>query len=38
VIGLLTDCFVDVVAVVGDAFDLVYNLHVPLAFEYLLSV
>jgi hypothetical protein len=37
VIGLITGCLVDVVAVMGDVFDLVYNFHVPLAFECRLS-
>jgi hypothetical protein len=30
-IGLIIGCLVDVVAVMGDVFILVYNFHVPLA-------
>jgi hypothetical protein len=33
VIGLITGCLVDVVAVMGDVFILVYNFHVPLCFK-----
>jgi hypothetical protein len=33
VIGLITDCLVDVVAVMGDVFILVYNFHVLLALK-----
>jgi hypothetical protein len=38
VIGLITGCLVDVVAVMGDVFILVCNFHVPLAFEGRLSI
>jgi hypothetical protein len=31
VIGLITGCLVDAVAVMGDVFILVYSFHVPLA-------
>jgi hypothetical protein len=33
VISLITGCLVDVVAVMGDIFILVYNFHVPLALK-----
>jgi hypothetical protein len=33
VIGLITGCSADVVAVMGDVFILVCNLHVPLALK-----
>jgi hypothetical protein len=33
VIGLITGCLVDVVAVMGDVFILVYSFHVPLVLE-----
>jgi hypothetical protein len=33
VIGLITGCLVDVVAVMGDVFILVYNFHVPLSLK-----
>jgi hypothetical protein len=33
VIGLITGCLVDVVAVMDDVFILVYNFHVPLALK-----
>jgi hypothetical protein len=33
VISLLTGCLVDVVAVMGDVFLLVYNIHVKLALK-----
>jgi hypothetical protein len=33
VIGLITGCLVDVVALMGDVFVLVYNFHVPLALK-----
>jgi hypothetical protein len=33
VIGLITGCLVDVVAVMGDVFGLVYNFNVPLALK-----
>jgi hypothetical protein len=33
VIGLITGCLADVVAVMGDVFILVYNFHVPLALK-----
>jgi hypothetical protein len=29
----MTGCLVDVVAVMGDVFDFVYNFHVPLALK-----
>jgi hypothetical protein len=32
-IGLITGCLVDVVAVMSDVFILVYNFHVPLALK-----
>jgi hypothetical protein len=32
-IGLITGCLVNVVAVMGDVFILVYNLNVPLALK-----
>jgi hypothetical protein len=33
VIGLITGCLADVVAVMGDAFILMYNFHVPLVLK-----
>jgi hypothetical protein len=33
VIGLITGCLVDVVAVMGDVLILVYNFHVPLSLK-----
>jgi hypothetical protein len=33
VIGLITGCFFDVVAIMGDIFILVCNFHVPLGFN-----
>jgi hypothetical protein len=33
VIGLITGCLVDVVAVMGDVFILMYNFHVPLTLK-----
>jgi hypothetical protein len=33
VIGLIAGCLIDVVAVMGDVFILVYNFHVPLALK-----
>jgi hypothetical protein len=33
VIGLITGCLADVVAVMGDVFILMYTFHVPLALK-----
>jgi hypothetical protein len=38
VIGLITRCLVDMVAVVGDVFALVYNFHVQLSLKVKLSI
>jgi hypothetical protein len=38
VLKALSGCLVDVVAVMGDVFILVYNFHVPLCLKVKLSV
>jgi hypothetical protein len=38
VLGLITSCLVDVVAVLGDVFCLVYNFHMPLSLKVKLAV